>query len=278
MVDYSTCSFVHVICKLMKCREYDVRRPDDPTQTFTFLPEASTSSSSKFTAVDPLSRIATSFAFHPYSSSTYDFSPLIVHVLIANGDMYAMGPILPLRSDVPIRYLQGLSAYVKERRRRAESKKDEDELDRLDSWEVFVEGLIKQAGGIRGEAGSRFSNLGKKKEVDTVRIHPPHLTSTGGPASGSYRSLLRQGPVIYSPGPQETDDDLDENVASDIVILNMPRHEGEEFEDAEAVSTTVSAVGIAWSSGRVDIGLLVDAPEPAWVEKDVSFPRSSIQD
>lgn len=203
-----------------------------------------------------------------------------MHVLIANGDMYAMGPILPLCSEMPLRYIQGLKAYVKERRSRAERRKDENELDRLDSWDSFVDDLIKQTSVKRDEGVSRRSGMAippVSKEAETVRIHPPHLTPTGGPASGSHKSLLRQGPVIYSPGPQEADDDVDENVASDLILLSMPRDEGAEFEDEEDTSrTTVGALGITWSSGRVDVGMIVDAPEPAWIEKDVSCtPMSS---
>ena len=184
-----------------------------------------------------------------------------------------MGPVLPLRSELPIRYVQGLKAYVKERRRRAEGRKDDDELDRLESWDTFVDDLVKQATSKRDEGTSRRSSSGtlSSKEIERIRIHPPHLTPTGGPASGLYKSLRRQGPVIYTPGPQEADDEVDENVASDLLILSMPRDEGAEFEDEEdSAKTMVSAIGIAWSSGRVDIGMLVDAPEPAWVDKDVS--------
>lgn len=242
-------------------REYDIRTPDDPTQTFTFLPQASTSSSSKFTAIDPLSRHATSFAFHPYTSSSYDFAPLVVHVLMANGDLYTMGPILPLRAEVPRRYLQGLKGYVKERRRRAEASKNQEEQEKLDSWETWVDDLGKQA-----QSGSSTSRTDNKDKQDTIKVHPPHLTPTGGPASGSHKALLRQGPVVYSPGPQEADDEDEDNVASDIIVLTMPRHEehGNEEEDAGS-SGSIGAVGIAWSSGRVDIGLLANALEPAWV-------------
>jgi hypothetical protein len=72
------------------------------------------------------------------------------------------------------------------------------------------------------------------------------------------------------------DDDVDENVASDLILLCMPRDEGADCEeDEEAAKTTVSAMGIAWSSGRVDVGMLVDAPQPAWIEKNVSATADS---
>lgn len=192
-----------------------------------------------------------------------------------------MGPILPLRSELPIRYIQGLKAYTTERRRRAERRSDEEEQDRLESWETFLDDLVKQAMGKRDEDKSRRTSSAATtqtthKEVEIVRIHPPHLTPTGGPAPGSHNSLLRQGPVIYNPGPQETEDDVEENVASDLILLCMPRDEGAEFEDEdESDKMTTSAVGIAWSSGRVDIGMIVDAPEPAWVEKDVGLASNS---
>lgn len=254
--------------------EYDIRRPDDPTQTFTFLPQTSSASSSKFTAIDPLSRHATSFAFTPYSPSTFDFSPLTVTVLIANGDVFTMNPILPLRAELPLRYLQGLKAYVKQRRRKAEDGRDGLGIDQADTWDIWVGNLIKQyREGIKFEDSPSKSKRSASivppdSKEDTVRIHPPHLTSTGGPATGTHKAILRQGPVIFTPAPQEDDED-EETYASDIAILKVSAHDGDD--DDETTREESSMLSIAWSSSRMDIGLYTEVSEPAWVENDVSI-------
>lgn len=252
-----------------------MRQPDDPTQTFTFLPPASTASTSRFTAVDPLSRHATSFAFHPYSDSTYDFSPFMVQVLLANGDLYAMGPIIPLRSELPLRSLQGLKAFVKERRRRAKGDKDDAEHDRLDGWDAWVDNLVKQSKDGREASSASLSRQSSQtattsdlKTTQTVRVHPPHLTATGGPASVSHKALLRQGPLLYRPGPDEQDD-AEDNVASDIISLCVPRQAGDELHGVEEGQPMVNVTAIGWSNGRVDVGL-PDILEPAWVGDEVS--------
>ena len=260
--------------------EYDIRRPDDPTQTFTFLPQASSASSSKFTAIDPLSRYATSFAFTPYSPSIFDFSPLTVTVLIANGDVYTMNPILPLRAELPLRYLQGLKAYAKQRRRKAEDGRDGLAIDQADSWDIWIGDLIKQyrEGSKVEDSPNRSSNRSsssapadRNSKEDNVKVHPPHLTSTGGPATGSHKALLRQGPVIFTPAPQEADED-EETYASDIAILKVPTHDGDDEEDT--AREEVRVMSIAWSSSRVDIGLYNEVSEPVWVDNDVSVVSS----
>jgi nucleoporin NUP82 len=273
MVDYSKLLGRASELQAERYREYDVRRPDDPTQTFTCLPQGASASSSKFTAIDPLSRHATSFAFSPYTPSTYDFSALSITVLIANGDVYTMAPVLPLRAELPVKYLQGLKAYTKQRRRLAEVKKDGYEIDRVDTWDLWISSLIKQyKDGNKEESVKRTSRDGRREEAgekaDIVKLHPPHLTATGGPAPGVHRALVRQGPVIFSPGPQEADDEDEEIYASDIVILSSSTRD----DDGEEGSTSedVKAMSIVWSSGRVDTGLLMDAAEPVWVEEHVS--------
>jgi nucleoporin NUP82 len=241
----------------------------------TFLPQASTSSSSKFTAIDPLSRYATSFTFTPYSPSTFDFSPLTVTVLIANGDVYTMNPILPLRAELPLRYLQGLKSYVRQRRRKAEDYKVGEEIDRADSWDIWVGHLIKQYK--EGSKNDESPNKSSKRSAsvppvsdkqDTVKVHPPHLTSTGGPAAGSHKALTRQGPIVFSPAPQEADDDDEENYASDITVMRVSTGDADEDEDGSGEEIRV--MSIVWSSSRVDIGLYTEVSEPAWVGNDVS--------
>ncbi|WVQ96138.1 hypothetical protein IAU59_003240 [Kwoniella sp. CBS 9459] len=272
-----------------KLREYDILQPHDPVQTFKFLPEKSTGA--KFTAIDPLSRYATSFAF---AKGDIDFSPLMIYVLVANGDLYTMGPILPLHTEMPIRYLQGLKAYSEARLARVQGQaKDvfgasEAGLGRAVFQAQWVESLVKQvrlaeeartrkdedvasptrrtsmlSRSVRGSADETPTKARRPVE-GTVRVHPPHLTEAGGPAPGAHRAMLRQGPVVFSPGPQDAGngDEDEEQMASDLYLSEIGLSGDEAESSVKSEKQTI--IGIAWAGGRVDVGLEVDRPEPRW--------------
>jgi len=72
----------------------------------------------------------------------------MVHVLMANGDIYTMGPVLPLHAEMPLRYLQGLKAYSDNRLRRVREESGNEDAERLckrNGWKVwssrFSEGM-----------------------------------------------------------------------------------------------------------------------------------------
>ena len=283
--------------------EYDVSQSQDPTQTFSFLPSASSSSS--FSAVDALSRYATSFAF---GVGKYDFGPLMVHVLMANGDTFTMGPVLPLHAEVPVRYLQGLKAFTAGRLRRLEKTEDKDSvkystsLVRVSLQAQWVESLVRQARQRdetrrqrqEGELATPFqrssllsprqrmtapditSKRNNRAPVEgAVSVHPPHLTETGGPAPGVHRGIMRQGPWVYNPGPQDIEigTEEDEQVASDLYITSVTGNPEEEDEGVEREELIV--VAIAWSGGRVDLGVEMEKPEPQWIASRVRLTRCS---
>ncbi|WRT69531.1 uncharacterized protein IL334_006518 [Kwoniella shivajii] len=226
-----------------KLREYDVLQPHDAVQTFNFLPERTSSSSAKFTAVDPLSRYASSFAF---SIGPIDFSPLMVYVLLANGDIYTMGPVLPLHSEMPIRYLQGLKAYSERRLARIQSEaKDvfgatEAGLGRVTSQAQWVESLVKQV-----------------KMAEEARQRKDENEET--PSKRTTLALLRQGPMLYSPAPQDirNGEEDEEQAATDLFLSQSGSEQGGNGEKETCIAVT-------WSGGRVDIGLEVERPEPRW--------------
>ncbi|WWD04287.1 hypothetical protein V865_002356 [Kwoniella europaea PYCC6329] len=271
-----------------KLREYDINQPHDAVQTFNFLPSTSASSSSKFTAIDPLSRYATSFAF---SIGSIDFSPLMVYVLLANGDIYSMGPILPLHTEMPIRYLQALKAYSETKLAKIQNEArdvfgaGQAGLGRATFQAQWVESLVKQVkiaeqqkkdeSSYESPTTRRTSLLSRSISVrstdtstksrpaeGTVRVHPPHLTESGGPAPGAHRALLRQGPLVYSLAPQDigNGDEDDEQAATDLYISQIQS----SGEDEEGGGSDETIIAIAWSGGRVDIGLEVEKPEPRW--------------
>ncbi|WVQ73284.1 hypothetical protein IAR50_002852 [Cryptococcus sp. DSM 104548] len=299
-----------VLCANGKLREYDVLQPHDSIQTFDFLPERGRAAP-KFTAIDPLSRYATSFAFGPYSVG---FSPLMVYCLLANGDIYLIGPVLPLRTEMPVHYLQTLKTLVDTRLARAQSEARDvfgagnSGMGRLTQQAEWVDALVNQvrqeeeARARREEEGEPRQVLGRSalgqsvrqtgspfrlaEETATkpreahVRVRPPHLTASGGPAPGSHRPFLRQGPLVFSPGPQEVangDDDLEEEQsATDLVIVEV----GPEDEDSEDVKGKKKmrevVFAIAWSGGRVDIGIETEMPEIRWMSSRDPSPAEPV--
>lgn len=253
-----------------KLREYDIQQPQDPAQTFSIFTTAS--ASSRFSAVDPLARLATSFAFFPppFASSTATAAAphldvFTVHILAANGDIYVLTPIMPLRTVLPLPTLQYLKAAT-DRQEAAGSSRDGQS-----GWRsAFVNELVRQAKSARHtrhvngfSSPSRSTRDSAQQYIAerTVALHPPHLTEAGGPASGSHRQVLRQGPMALDPSPSEADD---EDMASDIYVF---RAEDGESSDADGEVF----VGVAWTSGRVDLGIEVDRPQMRWVSARVSL-------
>ena len=247
------------------CREYDINQPQDPAQEYTFLPS---SSKSRFTAADPLSIYATSFAFMPM---TFDLGPTTVHVLCANGDLYFMGPIIPLHASVPLRWLHaakvvadregGLKAqWVDNLFKQVKAEEDRKRLDRelgLTTSRRASHSGLKPPGDIADKTTA--VDIPEDSNAETVRLHPPHLTSSGGPGPGHHRPVLRQGPVIYDPVPEEVGAaEYGEDVASDLMLFQSKKLGGE------------TVVAIAWAGGRVDLGLVLDPPQPRWLSSKVS--------
>jgi nucleoporin NUP82 len=201
----------------------------------------------------------------------------MVYVLMASGDVYAMGPVLPLHTDMPHRYLQGLKAYLVQRGAHGSSAVASSSQATLQAqwvdnlvWQVkAVEEADREKqdailspsrkGSIR--RGTRRQSTQTERPPPpqgTVRVHPPHLTESGGPASGLHRPIMRQGPIICHPAPPEEDDEDDEVVASDLVV--------------QACSSGDDViVGLVWSNGRVDIGAFVDPPDLKWATPRVSL-------
>lgn len=244
-------------------REYDVLSPEDPAQTFSFLPSAPTSGS-RFSAVDPLSRYATSFSFSPFSTS--DFGPSVIHVLCANGDVHTMGPIIPLHAEVPIEWIQALRLTL-EREDFGQAAREwvddlikqvRDEEDRMERERGVSDDAMSRTASRRGSLGPAYNHSDDKNEVEEgkVRLRPPHLTTSGGPAPGRHAPLARRGPIAYDPAPEEIGADIDEDIASDICLFDAG---GEQV-----------VMAVAWAGGRVDLGVLVDSPVPKWHDPKVS--------
>lgn len=265
-------------------------KPQDPVQTFSFLPEKVAKPKSKFSAVDPLSQYATSFVF---STGTTDFSPLMVYGLMANGDTYSIGPVLPLHAEVPASYIASLRAWVAERSKQLKKSAEAASapgqvgsaehaalVGRVALQSAWVENLAHQAEVQSSQEEEKNSTPSKRRGFGLrdpsptpptsdspppppgfVRVHPPHLTARGGPAPGMHRPLLRQGPLLIDPAPQEVGNSVlvDEQSATDIIVLRVGA-EGDAETDEK-----VNVIATAWSGGRVDLCIEQDVPEPRWI-------------
>jgi nucleoporin NUP82 len=258
-----------------------VLRPQDPVQTFQFLPEKETASTSKFSAIDPLSQYATSFTF---SDGTMDFGPTMVYALMANGDIYTMGPVLPLHAEVPATYLQSLQAWMEEKERQLDADDGSAAhaalVGRTALQMAWVNAVVRQAGGEEDKdhsappRGYGLRDPSPPPPVTSrpppppgmVRVHPPHLSESGGPAPGVHRPLMRQGPLLLDPAPQEVGngDDVDEQMATDLAIIRA-RGDKEKKEGGDSDGQRINVLAIAWSGGRVDLGVEVTPPEPRWM-------------
>lgn len=228
---------------------------------------------------------------------------MMVHVLMANGDIYTMGPVFPLHAEVPLRYLQGLKAYCEGVPRQVKET-DEEEVDELDAkigraslqvqWVDSLVRQVKQADKTRRQrqedemtsptrrssllsdrtrrAGSEALSYAPRSAPaeGMVRLYPPHLTETGGPAHGVHRAVMRQGPMVCNPGPQDVGVGAEEEkqVGSDLMVFSAGRESGQVDQ---VRGEDVAFLAIAWSGGRVDIGLQVEKPEPRWITSRVSF-------
>lgn len=203
---------------------------------------------------------------------------MMVYALIANGNIYTMGPVIPRHAEVPATYLQTLQAWMAEKERRLTESPEGSTaehaalLGRASMQSQWINSVVRQASGEDEEeqANSPHRGYGLREPSPSpsedrsppppgmIRVHPPHLTRNGGPAPGVHRPILRQGPLLLDPAPQEVGngDEIDEQMATDMFILEA----GAEAEGEERLNV----VAIAWSGGRVDLGAAIDTPEPRW--------------
>jgi nucleoporin NUP82 len=189
--------------------------------------------------------------------------------MMANGDIYTLCPVMPLRTTIALSKLQRLKAYLSLQGSVEEQK--------------WLEELVKQVPQTEGPSTPSRSILSRstakkaKEETDApdrnVRLHPPHLTEEGGPAPGSHKLPVRQGPARMDPAPEEA---VDEIAATDLVLLSVD-HSGEvamtgDAGANESATSTKAGEGedgvlvlaMVWSNGRVDVGLQVDGIRGSW--------------
>lgn len=214
----------------------------------------------------------------------------MVYALMANGDIYTMGPVLPLHAEVPASYLNSLQAWVGERSQALEAAGKAEPgqegsaeyaslVGRRQLQETWVAALVKQSAQeddvVSASSPPRRRGFGLRDSPPSpprtddkpppppgyVRVHPPHLTASGGPAPGIHRPIMRQGPMLFDPAPQEVGngDDVDEQSATDIAIVHATGDSDDES------GPRVNVLAIAWSSGRVDLGVDAETSEPRWI-------------
>lgn len=167
-----------------------------------------------------------------------------------------------------LKWVQKLKAYITE-------KGGEEERYWLDSLtkQIQLDGPSSSATPASPTPNMRKSILGRSTrdpvesvqeiEVDgdqIIRLHPPHLTLSGGPAPGLHMEIERQGPATFDPAPPEGDD---EDIASDLVLVSVETAVG--VKGKEGRHGEVRILAVCWRGGRVDIGVEVDRAQGRWV-------------
>ena len=127
---------------------------------------------------------------------------MAIYVLMANGDIHTLCPVLPLRSSTQLSQLIRLKAYLA-----VEGSKEEQQ---------WLEGLAKQIPppssgdapqtppkSILSRSVARKAQAEAEVPDRVVRLHPPHLTEGGGPAPGQHMVVKKVGPVMMDPAAEE---------------------------------------------------------------------------
>ena len=201
---------------------------------------------------------------------------MAIYVLMANGDIHTLCPVLPLRSSTQLSQLIRLKAYLA-----VEGSKEEQQ---------WLEGLAKQIPppssgdapqtppkSILSRSVARKAQAEAEVPDRVVRLHPPHLTEGGGPAPGAHMAVQKVGPVIMDPAPGEGEE---EDAAVDLVLLNVAgKAVGQQAAEIAAGESKqrdgLQVLAVVWSDGRVAVGIQADAVSGSWAGK-VSDPAPII--
>ncbi|KAJ1308726.1 hypothetical protein OPQ81_004417 [Rhizoctonia solani] len=226
-------------------REYDVSKdPSEPQQTVDLLPPSQNKLKYDVTA----SSEATSFCIgHGYA----DWSGFTVYVLTTEGEVWATCPFLPANATPPISYIQGLEYFVNAKSGRLPPEISGPQLK-------YVSSLKQQLKSISSPVDDQ--------PLPTCLIHAP-VSLSFPPA--------RQGPFLLQPAPKELGDGL----ASDIVYLDIeiPNDSSNGSIDAKTgvEGTSIPAILIGYSDGKVDVCLDVEKVEAKWAKANSTSTEDS---
>lgn len=181
-----------------------------------------------------------------------DWGPLTAYVVMQNGTIYSVCPVLPRSAIVNRSYIRILATIIAKKCDElaviAEQDKDafSHMLDQYRMQSKWITPLVRQAA-----EPPRRSPADEESEIadDLVKID----------ATSSVRfPPLIQGPYLMKPAPAEFGDD--EPLATDIIYLS---------------TDPLPIIAIAYNNGKIDVCVEVEKTEARWASRGVSKEVSS---
>ncbi|KAJ9124053.1 hypothetical protein QFC22_000846 [Naganishia vaughanmartiniae] len=278
-------------------REFDVQRDcDEPQQEVSFLSDglparrrgssgktpvkATTKRRRGFGVPDEEAQSAVSFSIGQGSG---DWGSMTVYGLMANGDVWALCPVLPSRCSLPESYVDALNVFLQYKANQLLAEKPIKEtgdvfrdarIRRLAAQRRFADILASQIIAQKS-SGAGIGNVGTDQTYTITLPNSKYLNDS--------KPLKRQGPFLFKPAPEELVLSAEtgprvEGAASDIKVLpgtgahSAANGKGKDDDEALQLTSSGSGVGvvaIAWKDGRVDMCLEVAKVEALWVEDDL---------
>ncbi|UZJ52354.1 hypothetical protein CBS101457_001674 [Exobasidium rhododendri] len=195
------------------------------------------------------------------SASSTDWNALTVYTLCRNGDIYALCPFMPKNASIPLSFINELSSLVTQQSPSSTTRLAQNDRD-LKSR--YVASLLKQARSSARKSsasptdsrrslsaaqtsGDQAGSIDDEMEGEMILLHAP-------PSTMVPQQPRPQGPFLLSPAPIELSEDR-ENDSTDLF-----------FASIKTVEADLNILGVLGDDGRVDLCLLLDVMEPAWVE------------
>ncbi|KTW28403.1 hypothetical protein T552_01665 [Pneumocystis carinii B80] len=186
-----------------------------------------------------------------FDSKANEWSLFTLYVLLQNGDIYSICPLVPTNCMVQRSYLNRLACYISTKSQQLEKSKDSTSSISLENESIrmqtrWISDILGQVSLINDYGlGSPLSqNLDMQ---DLVTFRRPNI---------SKFPVLIQGPFLFQPAPLEFSSQ--HVTASNIITLG---------------TNVVGILIISYADGKIDVCVEVERVEPKWVlSKDEEFP------
>ncbi|QSL65684.1 hypothetical protein MERGE_002997 [Pneumocystis wakefieldiae] len=186
-----------------------------------------------------------------FDSKANEWSFFTLHVLLQNGDIYSICPLVPTNCMVQRSYLNRLACYISTKSQQLEKNKDGSASNSLENESIrmqtrWISDILGQVSFINDYGlGSPLSqNLDMQ---DLVTFRRPSI---------SKFPVLIQGPFLFQPAPLEFSSE--HVAASNIIALG---------------TSIIGVLVISYTDGKIDICVEVERVEPRWVlNKNEQFP------
>lgn len=246
-------------------REYDVVSDvDEPQQSILCIKSSMASSrSATLSANDDDQTCAVGFALgcgsdearsspsasHLWSTCAPNWLYLTVFVLMRNGDIWALCPVMPKRALVSPAAIRAIAAY-EDAQSHNEPSAGVQRLQRR-----YLVSLLRQLSSNEPDvlaADLSASHLAPPPQEDEADA-PVQVTAPGTVPN----RIQPQGPLLLRPSPRELSDE-DAPVSSDIAFVHLA--------PAEGAPAWLDVLCVTTRDGRVDVCLLLERIRPAWVQ------------